>query len=69
MTDRLPINVQNQPSKQIVNLNYLDREAALFKQSKETLNTNAKQIQTAIESNTVQEVREVEEAIKRLNQK
>lgn len=69
MTDRLPINVQNQQSKQIVNLNYLDREAALFKKSKETLNTNAEQIQTAIESNTIEEVREVEEAIKRLNQK
>ena len=69
MTDRLPINIQNQQSKQIVNLNYLDREAALFKRSKESLNTNAKQIQNAIESNTVEEVREVEEAIKRLNEK
>ena len=69
MTDRLPINIQNQQSRQIVNLNYLDREAALFKRSKESLNTNAKQIQNAIESNTVEEVREVEEAIKRLNQK
>ena len=66
MTDRLPMAGQSQ---QIVNLNYLDREATLFKQSKETLNNNADEIQTAIDSNTTQEVREVEEAIQRLNKK
>jgi len=69
MTDRLPIPSQSQQSKQIVNLNYLDREAALFKHSKQTLNSNAEEIQTAIENNTKQEVKEVEDAIKRLNQK
>ena len=64
MTDRLPMAGQSQ---QIVNLNYLDREATLFKQSKETLNNNAEEIQTAVDSNTKDEVREVEEAIQRLN--
>ena len=67
MTDRFSINVQNQQSKQVVNLNYLDREAALFKQSKESLNTNAKEIQTA-RIYSVEEV-EVEEAKKDLIKK
>lgn len=70
MADRLPVaNIQQPESKQIVNLNYLDREAALFKESKNTMKTSSEEINNAIEDNTKAEVREVEEAIQRLNKK
>ena len=56
-------------SNQIVNLNYLDREAELYKASKETLVQASEQVQTAVETHTKEEVQQVEEAIKRLNKK
>ena len=68
MTDRLP-QESSASQKQIVNLNYLDREAQLYKQSKNELVEYSKQVQQAVEQNTKQEVEEVEAAIKRLNEK
>jgi len=68
MTERLPQeNTTN--SKQIVNLNYLDREAQLYKDSKTVLENTAKEVQTAVEHHTKEEVKQVEEAIQRLNKK
>ena len=51
----------------ISNLNFLDREAALYKNSRNQLETSAKNIQTTIESNTKQEMDAVNNAIKNLN--
>ncbi len=68
MTDRLPQESCGS-QKQIVNLNYLDREAQIYKQSKNDLVEYSKQVHEAVEQNTKKEVEEVEEAIKRLNQK
>ena len=68
MTDRLPQESCGS-QKQIVNLNYLDREAQIYKQSKNDLVEYSKQVHEAVEQNTKREVEEVEEAIKRLNQK
>lgn len=68
MTDRLP-QESCASQKQIVNLNYLDREAQIYKQSKNDLVEYSKQVHEAVEQNTKKEVEEVEEAIKRLNQK
>ena len=68
MTDRLQTK-SCESQKQIVNLNYLDREAAIYKQSKNDLIEYSKQVKDAVEQNTTQEVQEVEEAIKRLNEK
>ena len=68
MTERLP-QESCEPQKQIVNLNYLDREAAVYKQSKNELIEYSKQVQNAVEQNTKKEVEEVEAAIKRLNEK
>ena len=59
----------SQPQNQIVNFSYLDREAELYKQSKTTLKQNADEIQTAIETNTKEEVQKVQEAINNLNKK
>ena len=68
MTDRLP-DESCESQKQIVNLNSLDREAAIYKQSKNNLIEYSKQVRDAVEQNTTKEVQEVEEAIKRLNEK
>ena len=68
MTDRLP-EESCESQKQIVNLNSLDREAAIYKQSKNNLIEYSKQVRDAVEQNTTKEVQEVEEAIKRLNEK
>lgn len=68
MTDRLPTE-SCESQKQLVNLNYLDREAAIYKQSKNNLIEYSKQVHDAVEQNTKKEVQEVEEAIKRLNEK
>jgi hypothetical protein len=56
-------------SSQLVNLNYLDREAEIYKASKNTIVKTSKELQQAVEQNTKQEVAEVEAAIKRLNEK
>ena len=53
----------------VSNLNFLDREAALYKNSRNQLETSAKNIQTTIESNTKQEMDAVNTAIKNLNEK
>jgi phosphoenolpyruvate-protein kinase (PTS system EI component) len=68
MTDRLQTE-SCESQKQIVNLNYLDREAVIYKQSKNDLIEYSKQVKDVVEQNTTQEVQEVEEAIKRLNEK
>ena len=68
MTERLPQESCGS-QKQIVNLNYLDREAAIYKQSQNELIEYSKQVQNAVEQNTKKEVEEVEAAIKRLNEK
>ena len=50
MTERLPQeNTTN--SKQIVNLNYLDREAQLYKDSKTVLENTAKVLSLVVKTN------------------
>ena len=56
-------------SNKIVSLDFLDREAALYKQSKESLKTNGEIIDKVIKKNTEKEVEEVQCAIKKLNEK
>ena len=68
MTERLPQETSGS-SRQVVNLNYLDREANLFKTSKQDIITHSKQLESVIENNTKQEVADVEAAIERLNKK
>ena len=68
MSERLP-QESCESHKQIVNLNYLEREAAIYKQSKNEIIEYSKQVQEAVEQNTKKEVEEVEAAIKRLNEK
>ena len=68
MSERLP-QESCESQKQIVNLNYLDREAAIYKQSKNEIIEYSKQVQEAVEQNTKKEIEEVEAAIKRLNEK
>ena len=68
MTDRITCGIC-ESQKQIVNLNYLDREAAIYKQSKNNLIEYSKQVHNAVEQNTTKEVQAVEEAIKKLNEK
>jgi len=54
---------------QLTNLDFLDREAQLYKQSKETLKNSGKLIDKAIKDNTKQEMEEVQNAVKALNDK
>jgi len=56
-------------SNKLVSLDFLDREAILYKQSKETLKTNSEIIDKVIKKNTEKEVEEVQCAIKKLNEK
>ena len=56
-------------SNKIVSLDFLDREAALYKQSKESLKSNGEIIDKVIKKNTEKEVEEVQCAIKKLNEK
>lgn len=53
----------------LVNFNFLDNEAALYKASKEKMEDNAKFIQKSIDDNTKTEKQAVEDAIKALNNK
>ena len=53
----------------LTNFNFLDREAALYKASKEKMEENAKFIQKSIDDNTKREKQAVEDAIKALNNK
>lgn len=59
----------NSNSNQIVNLNYLDREASLYKSSKTILKENSEIIQKTIEKNTEKEIKDVQTAINNLNKK
>lgn len=56
-------------NKQIVNLDYLDREAQLFKTAKNSIEENSKIIRETIDKNTTQEVEAVQAAINNLNAK
>lgn len=53
----------------IVNLDFLDREAGLYKNSKEQLKQNSQLIDKVIKDNTQKEVEDVQKAIKVLNEK
>lgn len=55
--------------RKIVSLDYLDREAQLFKQARTDIDTNVKIIRETIDKNTRNEVEAVEQAIKNLNNK
>ena len=68
MTERSTQEISGS-SRQIINLNYLDREAHIFKTSKQTLVESSKQLEDVIEENTKQEVADIEAAIERLNKK
>jgi hypothetical protein len=65
----MPVMPDDCNSNKIVSLDFLDREAALYKQSKETLKTNGEIIDKVIKKNTEKEVEEVQCAIKKLNEK
>ena len=56
-------------SNQIVNFSYLDKEAELYKESKQSLTSNVKEIQAAIDNNTKEELKQVKDAIDNLNKK
>lgn len=56
-------------SNQIVNFSYLDKEAELYKESKQSLTTNVKEIQDAIDHNTKEELKQVQVAVDNLNKK
>tara|TARA_B100000282_G_C31657619_1_gene455996 strand:- start:299 stop:793 length:495 start_codon:yes stop_codon:yes gene_type:complete len=56
-------------NKQIVNLDYLDREAQLFKQARNNINENTKIVREAIDKHTKTEVEAVQNAILNLNKK
>ena len=65
---------QNQQTggKQVMNLDYLDREAQLYRESKESkdsIKENSNIIKEAVEKNTKREVEEVQNAINNLNKK
>lgn len=56
-------------SKQLINFDFLDREASLYQNAKTELEDNSKIIQKTIENNTKKEYEEVQNAIKSLNSK
>jgi hypothetical protein len=56
-------------NNQVINMDFLDREANLYRTSKETLKSNTDTIDKAIKDNTKQEVEAVQNAIKTLNEK
>jgi hypothetical protein len=60
---------QQDSNKQVINMDFLDREANLYRTSKEILKTNTETIDKAIKDNTKQEVEAVQNAIKTLNEK
>ena len=68
MTERLQQSDSNN-NKQVINMDFLDREAKLYRTSKEILKTNTETIDKAIKDNTKQEVEAVQHAIKTLNEK
>ena len=56
-------------NQQLSKLDFLDKEATIFKHSKKRLTENSKEIQEIITSNTKTEVENVQNAINALNQK
>lgn len=56
-------------NKKLVNLDYLDREAQLFKQARTNIEENTKIVREAIDKNTKDEVDAVQTAIQNLNKK
>ena len=56
-------------NKKLVNLDYLDREAQLFKQARNNIEENSKIVREAIDKNTKTEVEAVQSAIQNLNKK
>ena len=54
-------------NNQLAKLNFLDKHAENFKESKKRLETNSKQLQSIIENNTKQEMEDVKKAIELLN--
>ena len=55
-------------NQQLSKLDFLDRDAAIFRQSKKRLTENSKEIQEIITNNTKKEVENVQNAINALNQ-
>lgn len=53
----------------IITLDYLDREAQLYKQAKNNIEENVKIVRKTLEKNTEKEVEAVQKAIKNLNTK
>lgn len=68
MTERLEQQTESS-NNQVINMDFLDREANLYRTSKETLKSNTETIDKAIKDNTKQEVEAVQNAIKILNEK
>ena len=56
-------------SKQLINFDFLDREASLYHSAKTTIEDNNKIIHDTIKKNTEQEYNDVNNAIKKLNDK
>tara|TARA_B100001027_G_C16175177_1_gene288855 strand:+ start:42 stop:533 length:492 start_codon:yes stop_codon:yes gene_type:complete len=56
-------------NKQMVNLDYLDREAQLFKQARSNIDENSKIVREVLDKNTKNEVEAVQTAIQNLNKK
>lgn len=56
-------------NKQMVNLDFLDREASLYRESKTQITDNSKILRKTVEDHTKQEMEDVENAIKKLNTK
>lgn len=70
MTERLPqYSDSNNNNRQIMNMDFLDREANLYHSSKDILKSNSATIDKTIKDNTTKEVEAVQNAIKVLNQK
>ena len=55
--------------RKLVNLDYLDREAQLYRQAKTNIDSNARILQETIDKHTKTEVEAVQTAIKNLNEK
>jgi hypothetical protein len=56
-------------NKQVINLDFLEREANLYKEAKNDIKTTGTLVRKTIEEHTKTEVEEVENAIKKLNGK
>ena len=59
----------NNNNQQLVDLNSLDREGQLYRNSKESIEKTSKLIDKTIKDNTTKEVEDVQQAIKKLNEK